>query len=791
MLLRPIEEEIKTSYLDYAMSVIVSRAIPDFRDGLKPVQRRIIYSMYELGVTHEKPYKKSARIIGETMGKYHPHGDSSIYEALARMAQDFSLRYPLIDGQGNFGSIDGDAPAAMRYTEARLGRMAEEMVRDIEKETVAFSPNFDGSLDEPVYFSSRIPQLLINGTSGIAVGMATNMVPHNLSEISDAIMYGIDHPECSVEDLLKFVKGPDFPGGGVLYRNTDLLNIYRTGRGKVFCQGEIDDEEKKKIIIKTLPYGVNKALYIQNVAEQVKNGIINNISDIRDESDRHGIRIVIKVKNDESKALTINQLYEHTPLETTIGVNNLLLLNNEPKVMALDEMILGFINFRLEIIKKRSVFEVNKLMDREHILSGLVIALENIDLVIKIIRSSDTGEIAKNSLMSQLSLSEKQAMAILDMRLQRLTGLEIRKIKDELINIKENITRLNEIIRNESARRDVLKQETLEIKKQFGDDRRTKILNRDINERNDEDLIPNEESIMILSENGLLKRVSSEEYNVQKRGGKGIITATRKEDTVRSILSCMSHDMIYFFTNTGRVLKTKAYTIEKKSRTSLGSVGATFLKMNENEKIKQIMKSPESSQSFLIIITKKGFIKRTPVKEILDMRESGLKIIKLDEEDEVVSVMDLEKPSKIFVAASNNKAAVFLSDEVSVTGRASRGVKSMRLNGAEVINSFLVDDNDTVMSITENGIGKRTIITDFSIHHRGSSGNLIFKENERTGSLVTALPVGDSQEVLIVTRNNKTIRLNSDEIKIQSRVTSGVKLINVGDDDLVVAASVL
>ena len=791
MLLRPIEEEIKTSYLDYAMSVIVSRAIPDFRDGLKPVQRRIIYSMYELGVTHEKPYKKSARIIGETMGKYHPHGDSSIYEALARMAQDFSLRYPLIDGQGNFGSIDGDAPAAMRYTEARLGRMAEEMVRDIEKETVPFSPNFDGSLDEPVYFPSRIPQLLINGTSGIAVGMATNMVPHNLSEISDAIMYGIDHPECNVEDLLKFVKGPDFPGGGVLYRNTDLLNIYRTGRGKVFCQGEIDDEEKKKIIIKTLPYGVNKALYIQNVAEQVKNGIINNISDIRDESDRHGIRIVIKVKNDESKALTINQLYEHTPLETTIGVNNLLLLNNEPKVMALDEMILGFINFRLEIIKKRSVFEVNKLMDREHILSGLVIALENIDLVIKIIRSSDTGEIAKNSLMSQLSLSEKQAVAILDMRLQRLTGLEMRKIKDELISIKENITRLNEIIRNESARRDVLKQETLEIKKQFGDDRRTKILNRDINERNDEDLIPNEESIMILSENGLLKRVSSEEYNVQKRGGKGIITATRKEDTVRSILSCMSHDMIYFFTNTGRVLKTKAYTIEKKSRTSLGSVGATFLKMNENEKIKQIMKSPDSSQNFLIIITKKGFIKRTPVKEILDMRESGLKIIKLDEQDEVVSVMDLERPSKIFVAASNNKAAVFLSDEVSVTGRASRGVKSMRLNGAEVINSFLVDDSDTVMSITENGIGKRTKITDFSIHHRGSSGNLIFKENERTGSLVTALPVGDSQEVLIVTRNNKTIRLNSDEIKIQSRVTSGVKLINVGDDDLVVAASVL
>ncbi len=790
MLLRPIEEEIKTSYLDYAMSVIVSRAIPDFRDGLKPVQRRIIYSMYELGVMHDKPYKKSARIIGETMGKYHPHGDSSIYEALARMAQDFSLRYTLIDGQGNFGSIDGDAPAAMRYTEARLGKIAEEMVHDIEKETVSFTPNFDGSLNEPVYFPSRIPQLLINGTSGIAVGMATNMVPHNLSEISDAILFTIDNPECSVDDLLQFVKGPDFPGGGILYRNSDLLSIYRTGHGKVFCQGEIE-EEKKKIVIKTLPYGVNKAVFIQNIAEQVKNGIITNITDIRDESDRHGIRVVIKVKNEDSTGLTINQLYEHTQLESTISVNNLVLLNNEPKVMNLREMVSGFISFRLDVIKKRSIFEVNRLMEREHILTGLTIALQNIDLVIKIIRSSETVDTARNSLISQLNLSERQSTAILEMRLQRLTGLEIKKIEEELVTIRENIKKLNEIIENESVRREVLKTETLEIKKQYGDERRTKVLDRDINERNDEDLIPNEESIIILSENGLLKRVSTEEYNVQKRGGKGIITATRKEDTVKSILSCMSHDIIYFFTNTGRVLKTKAYTIEKKSRMSLGSIGGTFLKLYEGEKIKQMMMSPGEAKSYLIIITKMGFIKKTPVKEILDMRESGLKIIKLDEKDEVISVMDLEKPSKIFVAASNNKAAVFLSDEVSSTGRTSRGVKSMKLNGAEVINSFPVNDNDTVMSISENGVGKRTIISDFSIHHRGSSGNLIFRENERTGSLVTALPVTDDDEILIVTRNNKTIRLNASEIKILSRVTSGVRLINVDEDDAVVAASVL
>ncbi len=792
MLMRPIEEEIKTSYLDYAMSVIVSRAIPDFRDGLKPVQRRIIYSMYELGVTHDKPYKKSARIIGETMGKYHPHGDSSIYDALARMAQDFSLRYTLIDGQGNFGSIDGDSPAAMRYTEARLDKISEEMIRDIEKNTVDFMPNFDGSLNEPVYMPSKIPQLLINGTSGIAVGMATNMVPHNLTEVSDAMLFALENPDCDINDLLKFVKGPDFPGGGIIYNSSDLLNIYRTGHGKVLCQGEIT-EDKKRIIIKTLPYGVNKAVYIQNVAEQVKNGIINNISDIRDESDRNGIRIVIKIKNDDSKGLTINQLYEHTALETSISVNNLVLLNNEPKVMNLSEMVNGFLNFRMNIIKKRSVYDVNKLLDREHILLGLSIALKNIDDVIKIIRSSETTDTARSSLMSRLNLSEKQANAILDMRLQRLTGLEIKKIEDELVTIKENIKKLNEIINNDNARREVLKNEILEIKKSYGDERRTKILNRGIDERNDEDLIPNEESILILSENGLIKRVSSEEYNVQKRGGKGIITNTRKEDNVKSILSCMSHDVIYFFTNTGRVLKAKAYTIERKSRTSLGSIASTFLKLNENEKIKQIMKALDNkdNKNYLIITTEKGFIKKTSANELLSMRESGLKIIKLDENDEVVSVMASNKPSKVFVTASNKKAAVFLTSEVSLTGRTSRGVKSIRLNGAELLASFLVDDNDTIMTISENGIGKRTYISEFSIHHRGSSGTLIFKESDRTGSLVTALPVKDGDEILIITKNNKTIRLKGDEIRILSRVSSGVKLINLDEDDRVVAASVL
>ncbi len=790
MLMKPIEEEIKTSYIDYAMSVIVSRAIPDFRDGLKPVQRRILYSMYELGISHDKPFKKSARIVGETMGKYHPHGDVAIYDAMARMAQDFSLRYLLIDGQGNFGSIDGDSPAAMRYTEARMQKLSEHMIQDIEKNTVEFMPNFDGSLEEPIYFPSKIPQLLINGTSGIAVGMATNMVPHNLSEVLDATLYAIDNENAEINDLLKFIKGPDFPGGGIIYKGSEMLDIYRTGRGKVICQGEYI-EEKKKIIIKSLPYGVNKALYIQNVAEQVKNDVLSNITDIKDESDRHGIRIVIKVRDDGNKGLTVNQLLEHTSLETSISVNNLVLIDNQPKTMNLIEMIRGFVNFRLNIIKKRSIFDVNKLMEREHILNGLSIALKNIDLVINIIKSSETVENARTSLMSKINLSEKQAIAILEMRLQRLTGLEIQKIENELKSIKENIIKLNEIINNENKRKEVLKIEMLEIKKSFGDERRTKILERGLYERNDEDLIPNEESIIILSENGLIKRVSSEEYNVQKRGGKGIITATRKEDSVKSILSCMSHDLIYFFTNTGRVLSTKAYSIEKKSRMALGSTGSTFLKLVDNEKIKQVMKSPENNKSNLIIVTKNGFIKKTPVKDVLNMRVSGLKIIKLDENDEVVSVSDLEKPSKIFIVASNNKAAVFLSSEVSPTGRSSRGVKSMKLNGAEVINAFLVNDDDTIMNITENGIGKRTKVSEFSIHHRGSTGNLFFKETDKTGSIVTAIPVNKGDEVLIITRLNKTIRIQVDGIRIASRVTSGVKLINIDENDWVVAASML
>ncbi|WP_084272775.1 DNA gyrase subunit A [Picrophilus oshimae] len=789
-MMRPIEEEIKNSYLDYAMSVIVSRAIPDVRDGLKPVQRRIIYSMYELNLNHDKPYKKSARIVGETMGKYHPHGDSAIYDALARMSQDFSLRYPLVDGQGNFGSIDGDAPAAMRYTEARLARIAEEMIRDIDKETVPFMPNFDGSLNEPVYFPSKIPQLLINGTSGIAVGMATNMLPHNLNEVCDAIKYKIDHEDSSLYDLLKFIKGPDFPGGGIIYRTKDMIDIYKTGHGKVICRGSIEAEDKR-IIIKSLPYGLNKAQYIQDLANLVNNDQINNISDIKDESDRNGIRIVIKVKGHDRIDLVVNQLYEKTQLETSISVTNLVLLDNVPVVMNLEDLIKNFIGFRLDVIKKRSEYDLKKLNERMHILNGLLIALNNIDLVIKIIRSSSDVNSARSSLMKELSLTEVQANAILDMRLQRLTALEISKLKEEIDEINKKIEYLSDVVNNENTRKNVLKAELDEIKKQYGDRRRTEVIEGEISRRDEEDLIPNEESVIILSEKGLLKRVSLDEYKSQRRGGRGIITNTRDNDSVKSVVSCMAHDTLYFFTNTGRVLKEKAYRIEKRDRKALGVSGNKFLKLNDNEIIRQIIKSPENLEDLLIIVTKNGFIKKTNISEILDMRKSGIKIINLANNDEVVSVSEISGSSKIFVAASNGKAAVFLSDEVPLTSRSSRGVKSMKLNGSYVISAFPVKDDDTILSITENGLGKRTRATEFPEHHRGSSGVYLFKENEKTGKLVMALPVKDDDEIIIVTKNDQTIRIKSSDISILSRFASGVRLVGLTENDSISTACVV
>ncbi len=787
---KPVEDEIRTSYLEYAMSVIVNRAIPDVKDGLKPVQRRILYSMSELNLTHDKPFKKCARIVGETMGKYHPHGDAAIYEALARMAQDFSLRYTLVDGQGNFGSIDGDSPAAMRYTEARLSALSEEMLADIEKDTVPKRLNFDGTLSEPEYFPSKVPNLLLNGSSGIAVGMATNLVPHNLVEVCDAIIYQLENSECSVQDLLQFIKGPDFPGGGVIFQSQGLIDAYLTGHGKVVCQGEVDLSREKVIEIKSLPYAINKSVFVQSIAELVKNEVIRGITDIKDESDRNGMHIIVKVRDNDMRPLILNQLYEHADLEVSIGINNLVLVNNEPRTLNLKQLIQNFIDHRLTIITKRSIYDLNKLREREHILNGISAAISRIDEVIEAIkRSKDTTE-ARSALQSMLSIDVAQANAILDLRLQRLTSLETSKLQDEVNAVRIKISDLDALLKDEKMRRQIVKEELQSLKTKFGDNRRTNVMFRSIGGRTMEDLIPNESDVIVLSETGFLKRVSLNEYRAQKRGGKGIITSTVREDTVKSIVPCNSHDDLFLFTNTGRVLKVKAYEIDKKSRTSVSVTASYYVKLNEGESVQQVMKASGISEDYLLIITRNGVVKRTSMSSLLNMRSSGLRIITLDEDDEVASVEDIGNRTIVFTISSAGKASAFDFSEIRATGRTSRGVRAMRLKKSDyIISGFMCSDDQDVLTISEFGIGKRTPINEFNLHHRGTSGMLVFRESERTGKLVKAIPVVDSQDVLIVTQQQKSIRISVKDVKRQSRVTSGVKLIDVGQDDRVINIS--
>jgi len=787
---KPVEDEIRTSYLEYAMSVIVNRAIPDVRDGLKPVQRRILYSMSELNLTHDKPFKKCARIVGETMGKYHPHGDAAIYEALARMAQDFSLRYPLVDGQGNFGSIDGDSPAAMRYTEARLSALSEEMLADIEKDTVPTRLNFDGTLSEPEYFPSKVPNLLLNGSSGIAVGMATNLVPHNLREVCDAIEYQLDNEQCSVEDLLRFVKGPDFPGGGVLFHSQSLIDAYTTGHGKVVCQGEVELSREKIIEIRSLPYAINKSVFVQSIAELVKNEVIRGITDIKDESDRNGMHIIVKVRDNDMRPLILNQLYEHTDLEVSIGINNLVLVNNEPKTLNLKQLIQNFIDHRLDIITKRSVYDLGKLHEREHILLGISAALSKIDEVIDAIKKSKDAAEARNSLQSLLEIDAIQANAILDLRLQRLTTMETSKLQDELSTVRVKISDLDLILKDEGKRRQIVKEEIEFLKTKFGDDRRTNIMFRSTGGRTMEDLIPNESDVIVLSETGFLKRVSLNEYRAQKRGGKGIITSTVREDTVKSIVPCNSHDDLFLFTNSGRVLKVKAYEIDKKSRTSVSVTASYYVKLNEGETVQQVMKASGNPQDYLLIITRAGVVKKTSMSSLLNMRSSGLRIITLDDDDEVASVENIGNRNIVFTISSSGKASAFDVSEIRPTGRSSRGVRAMRLHKGEyIISGFMCSEDQDVLTISEFGIGKRTQINEFNLHHRGTSGMLVFRETERTGKLVKAIPVKESQDVLIVTQQQKSIRIAVKDVKRQSRVTSGVKLIDVGKDDKVINIS--
>lgn len=788
MEIRPVETEIKKSYLEYAMSVIVSRAIPDVRDGLKPVQRRILFSMFENNFTHDKPYRKSARIVGEAMGKYHPHGDNAIYDAMARMAQDFSLRYTLIDGQGNFGSIDGDAPAAMRYTEARTNQLAEEMLKDIEKNTVPFRLNFDGSLQEPDYLPSVVPNLLINGSSGIAVGMATNLLPHNLTEVGNGIIELVRNPDATVRDLLKFLKGPDFPGGGIIWMTDDLIRAYETGRGKVICRGEVNEDDKKRLVITSLPYGVNKVSFLENVVRHVDDGKIEGITDVRDESNREGMRIVIKIRDDDRKALILNQLYSKTELEQSISINNLVLLNNEPRQMSLKELMKSYIDHRLKVILKRSQFDYGKLKEREHVLLGLEKAIEQLDLVISLIRGSRETAEARSKLMASLELAEIQANAILDMRLQRLTSLEHERIKKELEEIAAELKRLSIIIGNESERRNILIEELNSLIKKYGDKRRTQVESGGYMNLSEDQTIPEEESVIIITEKGFIKRVTLDEYRAQRRGGKGVQTSVRDEDQVRSVTHCSSHDNVLFFTNTGRVFKIKAYRIESKSRTGVGVIGSAFLKLAESERLTEVVRFTDSEGTFLIMATKGGYIKKTAVEDFKHINSGGIRAIRLEVGDELVSSFIPDSAQDIVVISSNGKAARFKSEEVRKTGRSSRGVRSMRVQGKDhVIKAFSIETGQDILTVSSRGIGKRTEEGEFSSHHRGSMGVKVMKINEKTGTIVDAIPVNMNDEVIIVTRNEQTIRIKTSTIREVSRNSQGVKLIGVSGDDEVIS----
>lgn len=785
---RAIEDEIRQSYLEYAMSVIVSRAIPDARDGLKPVQRRILYAMNELSLSHNKPYKKSARIIGETMGKYHPHGDTAIYEALARMAQTFSMRYPLVDGQGNFGSVDGDEPAAMRYTEARLTEISEDMMADIEKETVPFMLNFDGSLTQPEYLPSMAPQLLLNGSSGIAVGMATNLLPHNIGEICGAIKHYIDNRSCTTLDLMKFVKGPDFPGGGLVLVDKDLETAYDTGRGKVIARAIMNTKHEKRIIIESVPYGVNKAQLIEHIADLVKEEVIVGISDIRDESDRNGIRVVIKLRDDDMKELVLNQLLAHTQLESSVSINNLVLVDNQPRTLGLKGLIEIFVGHRLKIILKRSEFDLRQNREREHILEALSRVLDNLDAIISIIRKSRDPQEASVNLIKNYDFTKKQASAILEMRLQRLTTMEREKIQSDLKSVREEIGRLERIIADPAERDRIMKEEMDYLVKKYGDDRRTKITYSKGGERSIEELIPNETSVILLSDSGMIKRVSLDEYKRQRRGGKGLINVSHKSEPIRSAVICGTHDSVCFFTNTGRVFVAKAYLIDRRSRTSSGYVVSSLLKMAESEKVMQMMATSQLTEH-LIVATRRGYVKRIASFDPDSIRASGLRIITLQDDDEVVSVEYSGEEDLMALISSDGKLSAFPISEVREMGRSARGNHGIKLSGSNYVKSaFPIRGEPEVLCISSSGLGKRVDVEKLRVTHRNTRGIIIFKESDRTGKIAFTIPVRKEDQVMIMSLK-KSIRVRVNEISIQGRYAGGVRLIDLDDDDHVVYAA--
>ena len=791
-----VEEELKKSFISYAMAVIVTRALPDVRDGLKPVHRRILYSMSELGYTPDKPYRKSARIVGDVLGKYHPHGDSSVYDAMVRLAQDFSIRYMLVDGQGNFGSVDGDGAAAMRYTEARMSKLSLELVRDIDKETVDFYPNFDETLMQPSVMPSRYPNLLVNGSSGIAVGMATNIPPHNLGEVVDAVVYMIDHPDCTVDDLMQFVKGPDFPTGGVILGKRGIYDAYHEGRGRIIVRAKSEIEDmggnRQRIVVTEIPYMVNKARLIEKIAELVHEKTVDGISDIRDESDRDGMRIVIDLKRDVNANIVLNYLYKHTQLQDTFGAIMLALVDGEPKILSLRQIIHHYIEHQEDVIRRRTQYDLNKAEARSHILEGLIIALDNIDEVVRMIRASRTAQEAKTGLMERFGLSDRQAQAILDMRLQRLTGLERDKIEAEYAELQKQIAYFRAVLADEQLVLGIIRDEILEIRDKFADERRTEISALD-GEIDMLDLIEEEDMVVTMTHYGYVKRLPKTTYRAQRRGGKGVIaTTTREEDFVEQMYVTSTHDPILFFTNRGRVYQMNCYEIPEAGRTARGTAIVNLLQLSPGEKVTTMLPFPaeKSEGTYLVMATRKGTIKRTELSEFMNLRRAGLIAIVLRDDDELIGVRRTEGDSDILVGTRDGMSIRFHESDMRPMGRSAMGVRSIDLDeGDEVIDVAFVEEGAQVLSITENGYGKRTDIDEYRLQQRGGKGIKAMNLTEKTGNLAAQLLVHDDEDLLLITSDGTVIRTPVNSISVLGRNTQGVRLMRVGEDSKVVCVA--
>ena len=787
-----LKKTMETSYIDYAMSVIASRALPDVRDGLKPVQRRVLYSMSELNNTPDKPHRKCARIVGDTMGKYHPHGDSSIYGALVNMAQPWSTRYPLVDGHGNFGSVDGDGAAAMRYTEARLSKISMQMIQDIDKNTVDFVPNFDETEKEPTVLPSRYPNLLVNGTTGIAVGMATNIPPHNLREVINAVVKLIDNDiedkETQIEELIDIVKGPDFPTGGVILGTAGINEAYRTGRGKIRVRAVTDIEPmengKNRIVVTELPYLVNKARLIEKIAELHKDKRIDGITDLRDESDREGMRIVIELRRDVNPSVVLNLLYKHTQLQDTFGVINLALVNNEPKILNLYDLLNNYLIHQKEVITRRTQYDLNKAEERAHILQGLIIALDNIDEVIAIIRGSRTTADAKNSLMERFGLSDAQAQAIVDMRLKALTGLEREKLENEYKELMARIEELKAILADEKKLLTVIRTEILEIADKYGDDRKTQI-GYDEFDISMEDLIPETNTVITMTKVGYIKRMGTDNFKSQHRGGKGIKgMETIQDDYIVEMLMTTSHHYLMFFTNTGRVYRIKAYEIPEASRTSRGTAIINLIPLQPEEKITAMIPMKEyEDNKYLFMATKNGIVKKTPIKDYENIRKTGLAAINLRDDDKLIEVKITDNTEDIFLFTKYGQCIRFKETDVRSTGRTTMGVIGMNLSdGDEVIAMQMASQGDSIMIVSERGLGKCTLISEFTAQNRGGKGIKYYKITEKSGNLIGVKSVHKDDEIMLITTEGIIIRIKVDETALLGRITSGVKLINLKDD---------